>query len=254
MSVHMTALVWDAKVERDRKLMLLAYADHADPYGNSIFPSQTTLESMTGYSLRSVKQITATLLAEELLLNVGESAYGTKEYRLNVPKLETLCGARRRGPRAGADSAPVQKTHPDRCKKQQVAGADSAPNPPKEPPSDPSKGLPEGDLFSETPIDHPELPPSMRTPELIAAWGEWKQHRKQKRQALTPLAITKQVHELAGWIVQGGPGLAVAAINHSIKSGYTGLFLPKGAAKASPPPRGPITTENALRMPTKRQP
>lgn len=242
----MTSLVWDAKLSRDEKLMLLCYADHADPYGENIFPSQTTIESMTGYSLRSVKQITANLVAAGLLVPAGESDWGTKQYRLNVDKLEQMCGARRSRPRGGADSAPVQKTTNRGCRKQQIAGADSAPNPSKEPPREPSE---EKDLFSEPAIDHPEVPPAMRSPELLAAWGEWKQHRAQKRQKLTPLTVKKQIAQLAQWILMAGPGLAVAAINHSIAHGYMGLFAPKGSQMASPPRTGPITQGTALRMP-----
>jgi len=72
-------------------------------------------------------------------------------------------------------------------------------------------------------LDEPEIPDRMNTPAFNFAWMEWKQHRKEKKIKLTPLAIKKQMQ----FLEEIGPGRAVVAINHSIKSGYTGIFEPK---------------------------
>jgi len=242
MSVRMMALVWDSPLPRDQKFLMLCYADHADHYGESIYPSKTTVERMTGYSRRSVQTITAELVVAGLLIERGLSHLDTMSYAMDVERLEGLRGAQiLRG---------AQKTAQGGRKKQHEGGANSAPKPPVKPSGDPPR-VAEGDLFEGQPApEHPEIPPAMRTPELLAAWGEWKRHRKEKRQTLTPTTMKKQVGQLAGWIAQGGEALALAALEHSTTAGYSGLFLPKGTPVVTKR-RGPITQDNALRMPKK---
>lgn len=56
--------------------------------------------------------------------------------------------------------------------------------------------------------------------ELQAAWSEWEQHRKEKKQKLTPLSIKKQLRFL-----QGRSKLEIISIiDQSIMNGWTGLF------------------------------
>jgi hypothetical protein len=43
-------LVWDSDLERDEKYVLLAYADHADHTGRSIYPGDPLVAYKTGYS------------------------------------------------------------------------------------------------------------------------------------------------------------------------------------------------------------
>lgn len=52
------------------------------------------------------------------------------------------------------------------------------------------------------------------------AWGEWVQHRKEKREPLKPTTIEKQLKMLGSMSEQE----AVSVINYSITGGYTGLF------------------------------
>ncbi len=61
MSVKVMGLVWDLKISREGKFILLAYADHADHEGGSIFPAISTIAEKTGYSKRSVQRITRLL-------------------------------------------------------------------------------------------------------------------------------------------------------------------------------------------------
>ena len=56
--------------------------------------------------------------------------------------------------------------------------------------------------------------------ELIDAWQEWEQHRKEKKQKLTPLSIKKQLKFLHG----RGKSEIIAIIDQSIMNGWTGLF------------------------------
>lgn len=115
--------------------------------------------------------------------------------------------------------------------------------PSDEPSDEPGGGL-QADLFN-VPVS--ELPPELaQNAELVAAWAEWKAHRKQLRHAMTPISTKKQVAEMVQW----GPARSVAAIHHSIKQGYRGLFEPKTGKTL--PPRGPITAENVLSLPKKQ--
>jgi hypothetical protein len=52
------------------------------------------------------------------------------------------------------------------------------------------------------------------------AWSEWEQHRKEKKQKLTPSTIKKQIKFLGG---RADPEI-IEIINRSITNGWTGLF------------------------------
>ena len=67
-----------------------------------------------------------------------------------------------------------------------------------------------------------ELDRAFHTEEFKATWGEWVEHKKQKRSKLTPIAIRKQV-KLMNEI---GPQRSTTAINASIMNGWSGIFKP----------------------------
>lgn len=56
--------------------------------------------------------------------------------------------------------------------------------------------------------------------ELQNAWLEWEQHRKEKKQKLTPLSVKKQLKFLTG----RSKAEIIAIIDQSIMNGYQGLF------------------------------
>lgn len=89
----------------------------------------------------------------------------------------------------------------------------------------PTKGQPTGgntlkpkSLNIKTP-----LPPSLNTPDFEAAWQRWQQHRREIGKKLTPTTAELQLQKLSAI----GAQRAVAAINHSIRNGWQGLFEPK---------------------------
>lgn len=67
------------------------------------------------------------------------------------------------------------------------------------------------------------FPASIDCPEVRAAWREWLAHRKEIKKPVTLRGAKLQVDDLA----EMGAPLAIAAIRHSIKSRYTGIFAPK---------------------------
>jgi len=80
-------IVWDCDLPQNHKLVLLAYADHADHDGGSIFPSINLIAYKTGYSERSVQRITRELEEAGYLQYVGKSDYQTNSYKIAIEKL-----------------------------------------------------------------------------------------------------------------------------------------------------------------------
>jgi hypothetical protein len=72
------------------------------------------------------------------------------------------------------------------------------------------------------------------------AWGRWTAHRKEIKKTLTPTTTAAQLKKLASW----GVDRAIAAIDHSIEAGWTGIFEEKksggdGHARKNGFPVGP---------------
>jgi hypothetical protein len=65
--------------------------------------------------------------------------------------------------------------------------------------------------------------------QLQNAWCEWEQHRKEKKQKLTPLSVKKQLKFLDGRSKEEIIGI----IDQSIQNGWTGLFELKNNGKAT---------------------
>lgn len=99
MSVKMMGLVWDADhIDRKKKYVLLAYADHADHEGNNIFPAVATVARKTGYSERNIQRITQELVDDKYLIEEGKGPKGTNKYSMNIEKIggDNLSGVTKR--------------------------------------------------------------------------------------------------------------------------------------------------------------
>lgn len=59
--------------------------------------------------------------------------------------------------------------------------------------------------------------------EIIESWKNWEQHRREIKKPLTPTATQQQIAAL----IDMGEQRAIAAIRHSIASGWRGIFEPK---------------------------
>ena len=66
----------------------------------------------------------------------------------------------------------------------------------------------------------PAVPLLLNTPEFLAAWKDWEQHRLEIKKKLTPMAVTKQYNEMVGWGVEK----SVQLINNAIAKGWQGIF------------------------------
>jgi DNA-binding MarR family transcriptional regulator len=93
MSVKAMALVWDLECPKDyneltfkpnHKFVLIAYADHADHNGKSIYPAVSTIAKKTGYEERSIQRITSELESMGLLVEDGQGPKGTNRWYIPV--------------------------------------------------------------------------------------------------------------------------------------------------------------------------
>lgn len=75
------------------------------------------------------------------------------------------------------------------------------------------------------------FPPSLKDPKFIEVWEEWKQHRTEKKNKLTPTTIKKQLEMLSKYSIP----VAIATIEKSIQNGWQGLFPEKESDKPKPP-------------------
>ncbi len=88
MSVKQMALVWELDLAPNKRLVLLAYADHADDDGDNVFPSLGRVAHKTGYSVDQVRRISRELASDGLMEKVEEGVGrgNTHRYKLTLEK------------------------------------------------------------------------------------------------------------------------------------------------------------------------
>ncbi len=84
-----------------------------------------------------------------------------------------------------------------------------------------------------------ELP--HRSPAFAAAWADWAKHRREKKQPLTETSVAKQLGQI-GKLTEAN---AIACIEKSVASGWTGLFPDDFASVSGPNPRSPPRPKSA---------
>lgn len=123
MSVEQMARVWNLDLAPNKRLVLLAYADHADDEGDSVFPSLAKIAYKTGYSRDQVRRISKELAADNLMTRVEDARHNRGvEYRLTLERGSKLPPFRPRGGGANDPSG---------------VGAPMPPEPPVEPSVEP---------------------------------------------------------------------------------------------------------------------
>ncbi len=85
MSGKVSGWVWDLDLPQNEKYVLLAYADHADHEGHSIYPSVDLIVRKTGYSRRSIQRIVIKLIEKGHLVPDGVGIHGTNKYLIPIP-------------------------------------------------------------------------------------------------------------------------------------------------------------------------
>ena len=96
MSVAIMAKVWATDLPTNEKIVLLAYADHADDEGASIYPGELRMADKTSYSTGNIRKITAKLVEGGLLHRVERGRRGTRAvFLINVEALDRIVGKAR---------------------------------------------------------------------------------------------------------------------------------------------------------------
>jgi DNA-binding transcriptional MocR family regulator len=179
------------------KSVLIALADHTSEAGKT-FPSLTLLCRKTEYDRRTVMRALARLEAAGFIVDTGQRVGATKKI-----KVWRLTWANEAG-----QSETVTKTIPF---SNGVAGAPNG-----------GAGACNGGAGAKRTLNNHQEPP-YASQKFQEAWTEWENHRKHKRQTLTPEAIKRQFSRLKAM----GEARAIRAINHSLEQGYTGLVEPR---------------------------
>lgn len=120
------------------------------------------------------------------------------------------------------------------CNWLQISGSQEAaeiPHPPAEIPHPSAKKGMEGNGRERTEGNGRAVPPELdipaclNTPEFKTAWDAWQQHRREKRQPLTPTSRKAQLQKLEAM----GLARAIDALQHSTANCYQGVFEPNTA-------------------------
>ena len=118
MSVKMMGLVWDLKIESNKKFVLLAYADHANHEGKNIWPAIETIAQKTGYHERSVQRITKNLQEDGFLVDDGDGPRGTNKWKIPLnlggDKIAPLTSGTQKGDIPSGDIPSGDKMSPNR--------------------------------------------------------------------------------------------------------------------------------------------
>jgi hypothetical protein len=83
MSVKVMGWVFDLDIPTREKFVLLAYADHANHDGSSIYPAVETVAKKTGYNERTVQRATQELVKMGILIKDGFGPKGTHRWQIN---------------------------------------------------------------------------------------------------------------------------------------------------------------------------
>lgn len=230
-------LVWKSSLPRDMKFIALANADHANDDGTSVFPSRKSVARMTGYSDRSVQLITHQLVSAGILVEEGESRYGTRQYRFD---LDALAAYKLPLTKGGEEISPGEEKTPGGAKKAAERGEETSPNPSI---SNPSKRHPsKSRAVLLIPFSSDDLPPPLNTDEMKDVWDIWQEHLRKKGCPLTPDAARMQVKKLR----EMGHDRAIVTVQHSIEKNWRSLHEPRHSIAKAATNYDTLTAENAI--------
>lgn len=88
MSVKVMGMVWESGLPKNMKMALLAYADHANDDGTSVFPGEEIMAEKTSDSPGNVRKVTKLLLEDGVLVQTKRGYRGQRaEFRINLKRL-----------------------------------------------------------------------------------------------------------------------------------------------------------------------
>lgn len=206
------ASYWAARQQPDRpldKLVLIAFADHADKAGEC-FPSVAALCEWTGCDRKTVMKSTASLEAAGLLLDTGRRCGRTRQVKVYRLPLETV-----------PETAPLEQRVPETAPLNSTVfltkGSQKRDTePPKEPTSSKTTSSQKKRARSLSEFELPDWIPA-------DAWNGWLEMRLSKTRTKTTIrALELAVEELRKLADAGHPPGAV--LDQSTMRIWTGLF------------------------------
>ena len=95
MSVTLMTLVWRSDLPANHKLVLLAYADHANDEGGSVYPGEDWMAAKTSYTGGNIRRVTKELVSSGFLHRVKRGHRGQRaEWEVDVQMLKAAQSAR----------------------------------------------------------------------------------------------------------------------------------------------------------------
>ena len=88
MSVKVMGMVWESGLPKNQKMCLLAYADHANDDGTSVYPGEPVMSDKTSDSEGNVRRVTKLLKEDGVLIQTKRGYRGQRaEYRIDLELL-----------------------------------------------------------------------------------------------------------------------------------------------------------------------
>ncbi len=192
--------------------VFLILATHADKDSGEAFPSIDTIAKRIRRQRRAVEKGITTLEEAGVIAKTKQPGRATT-YRLGCDEngLTLLAGC-------DENAATLATKTPHTCDENDGGDATKTPHitsPENKPREQAHLNKPKRGRAAEV-----VFPSELDSDVFRAAWGRWAAHRNEKRKPLTPTSTTAQLKELAEW----GQVRAIAAIDRSIKAGWTGIF------------------------------
>jgi hypothetical protein len=103
---------------------------------------------------------------------------------------------------------------------------------------------PEGGVGETKPV--PELPPSIRTPEMTDAVGEWLKYKAERREQYKPTGLKAFYSHLSGSVAQHGEDVIISRIRKAMASGWKGWDHADSRGSPGRPADDPRGTKAAM--------
>ena len=228
MSIEAITWAWQQKCKPMEKLILVLLADHLNGETARLNPGMTRLAERSGMTKRAVITQLASLEKDGILV-VERKAGMVNNYRLPVNFVHQCSTFTSEAPspppvndvhhhQCSAFTGPVNDVHPNRKEPQS--------KPEVKPEKEISKHAPENNRNVPRAKFNPltiEIPESLNTPEFREAWGDYVQHRKEKKKPVTEISAKNALKNMLQW----GHDSAVVSLRDSCANGWQGIFEPK---------------------------
>ena len=84
MAIEVIAKVMEYDLPPREKFILMLYANYSNPEGEGVWPSQSTIALISGYTRQTINEVTKVLNKGGLLLDDGKTKYNTCKWKINT--------------------------------------------------------------------------------------------------------------------------------------------------------------------------